>query len=40
MIITDLNTIPVVDLESICNVLKIELQINDGKNVGTEGREV
>jgi hypothetical protein len=40
MIITDLNSIPVMDLEIFCNVLKVELQINDGKIVGTEGREV
>lgn len=40
MIIADLNAIPLVDLENFCNVLKIELQINDGKIVGTEGREV
>lgn len=40
MIISDMNEIPVVDLEIFCNVLKIELQINDGKIVGTEGREV
>lgn len=40
MIITDLNSIPVMDLESFCNVLKVELQINDGKIVGTEDREV
>lgn len=40
MIITDLNAIPLVDLENLCNVLKIELQINDGKIVGTEGRDL
>lgn len=40
MIITDLNSIPVMDLEGFCNILKVELQINDGKIVGTEDREV
>lgn len=40
MKIADLNTIPLMDLEIFCNVLKLELQINDGKIVGTEGRDL
>lgn len=40
MILADLNTIPLMDLEIFCNVLKVELQINDGKIVGTEGRDL
>lgn len=40
MIIADINAIPLGDLEILCNVLKIELQINGGKIVGTEGRNI
>ena len=40
MIISNLNEMPVEDLEILCNALKFQLVINDGKIVGTERREL
>lgn len=39
MIISNLNEMPIEDLEILCNALKFQLVINDGKIVGTEGKK-